>query len=74
MSTEKRKMQLIGREGMISHLLETYDFPTDTHRSIIELIHEETLAEINALGLKSTNADKDQFFEGYDERKQEWLL
>lgn len=52
---ELRQIQLVAREGMLSYLLGNYEFPTENHRKIIELIYEETLEEMEFVGLEKVD-------------------
>ena len=51
MDTQIRKMQLVAREGVLFEIMETWDFPTPNHKRVIELLYQETIEEIQALGL-----------------------
>lgn len=64
----QRQCQLVAREGMLALLLDTYNFPTDNHRRIIELIYEETLDEMESLGLELVEEDEDGETFGPDPR------
>ncbi len=48
---DRRVIQLVAREGMLSYMLEHHDFPTANHRAIMRLIYDETLDEMKKLGL-----------------------
>lgn len=65
----KRQCQLVAREGMLALLLDTYNFPTDNHRRIIELIYEETLDEMESLGLELVEEEEGESF-GPDPRER----
>lgn len=47
----KRVIQLIAREGVLSELLEENQFRTPNHRRVIELAKQETVEELNRLGV-----------------------
>jgi hypothetical protein len=48
---EIRTIQLVAREGVLGELLEKDDFPTEGHKKVIQLLYDETLAEMYSLGL-----------------------
>ena len=50
---DRRVIQLVAREGMICDLLDTYNFPTENHRKILEFIWQETVDELTKLGAKT---------------------
>lgn len=56
---EIRQIQLVAREGVLTEILETWDFPTDNHRKVIQLLHQETLDEMKRLGLEQMEGDDD---------------
>jgi len=47
-----RKIQLVAREGVLTEILETWEFPTENHRKVIQLLHQETVDEMHKLGLR----------------------
>ena len=49
---QKRMIQLVSREGVLTQILEEYEWPTEGHKKVIELLYEETLEEMAGLGLK----------------------
>lgn len=49
---EKRKMVLIAREGVLSQIMEEYDFPTENHRDVIQTLYNEVVLEMLQLGLR----------------------
>lgn len=51
MHEEIRKEQLVAREGVLNQILDEYDFPTNNHQTIIEILYEETINEMKELGL-----------------------
>jgi len=56
--SDKRKVQLVAREGVLSQIIEDYKFPNCTpearaeHEKVLQLLHEETVEEMEELGLK----------------------
>lgn len=57
---ERRKMILVAREGVLTQIIEEYDFPTPNHRKVIEVLYHETVNEMHDLGLVEI---EDEFLE-----------
>jgi hypothetical protein len=68
-----RKMALVAREGVLSQILDEYNFPTPNHRAVIESLYGETLGEMHLLGLEEVSeAEWKQIQKSTDAPKVSW--
>lgn len=49
--TELRKIQLVAREGVLTQIMEEWDFPTENHRKVFDLLYAEVVKEMTEIGL-----------------------
>ena len=47
-----REVQLVAREGVLSQIMDEWKIPTPGHRKVLELLYNETLEEMQELGLE----------------------
>lgn len=52
-----RVAKLIARDGVLSQILEEYNFPTGNHREVIESLCEEIVDELNSLGVSEAGEE-----------------
>ena len=58
-------MQLVAREGLLAVMLEEMEWPTDNHKAIIQLMYDETLAEMKNLGLQEVVDEEEENLDEY---------
>ena len=50
-SIYRRQEVLVAREGVLTQIMEEWEFPTEDHKKVFDLLYKETLDEMKDLGL-----------------------